>query len=164
MTFNFADPKSVLAGTLYGEARGCGRAAMENVAQCVLNRVTDGWNSGGVTGVCLAFEQFSSWNRNDPNREQILTAAALGTGSTWLLSLDVAAAAIAGKNPDRINGADSYFAHSMRAPPYWAKPPAVQRYSDGWHDFWRVKPAKADPAAETADQLNAAQLAADEGA
>lgn len=163
MTFNFTDPRLVLAGTLYGEARGCGRAAMENVAQCVLNRVADGWNTGGITGVCLARLQFSCWNDGDPNRARILSAAALGREPTWLLALDIATAAIAGSNPDRICGADSYFARSMIKAPYWAIPPAVGVFSDQWHEFWMVRPAQSAPVASThqptTDDLNAASLA-----
>ena len=160
MTFNFADARTVLAGTVYGEASGIGRAGMENVAQCVLNRVADGWNTGGVTGVCLAYEQFSCWNFNTPDRDRILAAEAAGTEPAWTLALTVADAALAGTNPDRILGADSYFAHSI-APPYWAHPPAVRRYSDGWHDYWRVKPVRTVPVAptETTDDLNAESAA-----
>jgi N-acetylmuramoyl-L-alanine amidase len=165
MAFNFADARLVLAGTLYGEARSCGRPGMEDVAQCVLNRVADGWNTGGITGVCLAYEQFSSWNMGDPNRAKILNAAALGREPAWLLALDVATAALAGTNPDRIEGADSYFARSMRTPPYWAKPPAAASFSDAWHSFWIVRPAdQKAPVVSihatllTTDDLNAASL------
>lgn len=163
MAFNFADPQLVLAGTIFGESRGCGRPAMENVAQCVLNRVADKWNSGGITGVCLAYKQFSCWNQNDPNRAKILAAAASSSNPTWALALDIAGAALAGNNPDRINGADSYFAKSMAKPPYWAIPPARSVFADQWHEFWMVRPAQSAPVASThqptTDDLNAASLA-----
>lgn len=139
---NFTDEQQVLAGTCWGEARGCGRAGMENVAQCILNRKGYGWNGGTIIGVCLAPKQFSSWNTNDPNRAQIIAASDTSTPEVdWTIALDVAEAAIAGSNPDRIDGADSYFAHAMREKPYWAVAPARSVYGDGWHDFWIVRPA-----------------------
>ena len=168
-TFDFTSPLYVLAGTIYGEARGCGRAAMENVAACVLNRVGANWDRGGVIGVCLAPWQFSSWNESDPNRQAILNAAvAAFPPAEWPTAMAVASSALAGQCPNRIGGADSYFAATMKAPPYWAKYPAIQTYSDGWHKFWRTRAssigAPSAPAVSThalpttTDELNAAEI------
>ncbi len=168
--FDFTSPQLVLQGTLYGETRGCGRAGMENAAQVVLNRVAAGWSGGTVVKVCLAPEQFSSWNAGDPNRMKIIVAATMLPDTAWDLAGVVAASALAGRNPDRVNGADSYFARSMPKMPYWAKAPATWRFQDGWHAFWRVHPGGgALPAVHTmsvpvtsvmssADALNQAQL------
>jgi N-acetylmuramoyl-L-alanine amidase len=159
--FPYGDDLAVLAGTNYGEARGCGRFGMENVSQTILNRKADGW-APTIAAVCLAPYQFSCWNAKDPNRAQIL--AAPSTDPTWLLALDVARAALAGRNPNRIAGADSYFARSMVRAPYWAAPPATPCYSDQWHAFWHVRPAgQSAPVISvhsslTADDLNQLEI------
>lgn len=77
----------------------------------------------------------------------------------------IAAAAIAGKIIDETGGADSYFALTMKTPPYWTKR-ATYTYNDGFHSFWRVelpdpssKPVA--PSVKTrspADALNDAEL------
>ena len=170
MAFDLTSPELVFAGTLYGETRGCGRPAMENVAQVILNRVADRWDAGGVVGVCLARLQFSCWNANDPNRAEILAAPSnRAEASVWLLCQTVAAAALAGRNPDRVAGADCYYARSMVQAPYWARFPAVQTYQGGYHAFWQTRatphaPTRsmvavgAPPADDPADNLNAAEL------
>ncbi len=164
--FDFSNRQLVLTGTLYGEARGCGRPGMENVAQCILNRVAYGWNTGGITGVCLAHLQFSCWNAGDPNRAKIITMATLALHDTaWQLASVIADLAIAGHNPDRLAGADSYFARSMTNAPSWAHSPARETFADGWHRFWQVRPAQNAPVVSayssrlsTADTLMQAEL------
>ncbi len=165
--FDFTSPRLVLTGTLYGEARSCGRAGMEDVAACIFNRVKNGWNGGTVVGVCLAPRQFSCWNAGDPNRAAIIIASTVLHDNYWQLASIVADNALAGRNPGRIGDADSYFARSMPKPPYWAVPPAVRCYSDGWHDFWRVAPEHKHDAPSTSvhstalsdsDRLNQSQL------
>lgn len=128
---------NVLTGTLYGEARGCSPEAQENVAQVILNRFHNGWGSS-VKSVCLAPWQFSCWNTSDPNRAKILVAYKEDP-VVWQALLHTAAAALSGGNPNRINGADSYYAATMKTKPFWAKAPAVQTYADGYHIFWRVR-------------------------
>ena len=170
-TFDLTSDRMVFAGTLFGETRGCGRAAMENVAQVILNRVADNWNPGGIQGVCLARLQFSCWNHDDPNRQQILDAPFKHTeAGMWAMCLSVADAAMARENPDRVSGADCYFARSMPAAPYWAKPPAKPVFADNAHAFWltRIGPhaplrsvhsvAQPLPVPLTADELNQRQL------
>ena len=64
-----------LARTLWGEARGEGRAGMEAVASVIMERVRDPrrWPHD-VTGVVRQPLQFSAWNANDVNRPQLLRA------------------------------------------------------------------------------------------
>lgn len=128
---------TVLTGTLYGEARGCSETAQQDVAQAILNRYHSGWGSS-VKSVCLAPWQFSCWNSADPNRAKILEAYHTDP-VVWEHLLKIACQALAGNNPNRIGGADSYFARTMRNKPYWAKAPAVQTYVDDAHVFWRVR-------------------------
>ena len=147
MTLDLTSPHEVFAGTLFGETRGCGRAAMENVAQVILNRAADKWDAGGVVGVCLAPLQFSCWNASDPNRAKILAAPGnRAEAAMWALCLDVAGLALEERNPDRVSGADCYYARSIPAPPYWARPPARLLFADGSHVFWRTRLAPHAPA------------------
>lgn len=128
---------TVLAGTLYGEVRGCSDQERENVAQVILNRYHTGWGLS-IQKVCLAPWQFSCWNAKDVNREKILTAAQKDP-KTWTEMLNIASSALSGTNPDRVNGADSYYAKSMKKAPFWATAPAVKTFEDGAHIFWRVR-------------------------
>lgn len=73
------DPKDLsdletFALTLYGEARGEPIAGKVAVANVILNR----WHTGyrhkmNVKDVCLDKWQFSCWNKNDPNRDKMLS-------------------------------------------------------------------------------------------
>lgn len=160
--FDFTSDRLVLAGTAYGEARGCGPSGMQDVLQTVLNRTADGWPGGTLAGICLAPYQFSCWNVTDPNRTEIQAAASAYT-PLWQQALALADEAIAGNGPNRILGADSYFARTMKTTPYWARSPAVWRYTDSCHNFWRVHPAVSAPVVSvhsslTADDLNALEL------
>jgi spore germination cell wall hydrolase CwlJ-like protein len=160
MSLDLTDPVQVLAGTVYGEARSLGIPGMTDVACVVMTRVREArW--GGVVGVCLAREQFSSWNEEDPNRRLIL-AASLDDPFNWSDALGAARSVLAGGICDRTQGADSYFATSIAAP-YWAKWPAHHTVTLGPHSFWIVRPGHPAPcisvhSALSADDLNAAEL------
>jgi N-acetylmuramoyl-L-alanine amidase len=162
MAFDFTNPELVLTGTIYGETSGCGLYAMQNVAQVVLNRVNDRWNAGGLVGVCLAPYQFSCWNANDPNRARIIQASAAPNNQVWVAAQSVAHAALSGTLPNRVKGADSYYAENMRSKPSWAKEPGFFVFSDGYHDFWQLRPEVKDATnvsvMSAADLLNAQQL------
>lgn len=133
----------IMAQTLFGEARGCGAAGMRNVAAVIMNRVHHPrWWGNDVVSVCLAPEQFSCWNKNDPNLPKLKKVTA--ADPTFSVALGIAEAAIAGKLVDETNGADSYYAASMSRPPSWAAR-AVRTFADGWHLFFRVElPAERD--------------------
>lgn len=132
------DDLVALTGTLYGEIRGGDLEARQNVAQVIMNRFNKKW-APTLRGVCYQPWQFSCWNVNDPNRSKILTAATKDR-AVWNSLLPIAQAALLGNNPDRVNGADSYFARSMTKKPYWAKAPAHETFSDAWHEFWIARP------------------------
>ena len=154
-SFDLTSPRMVLAGTVYGEARGGGASGMADVASVVMNRRSGGWDHSTVVGVCLAPLQFSCWNGNDPNRAEIL-AAPVRDPETWAGALAVADAALAGA-PDHTLGADSYFAVSIR-PPYWAKAPAVHTVTRWEHSFWCTRPGRPQA---TVSAHAAAAVAAD---
>ena len=63
----------VLAQTMWGEARNLGVQGMEAVGHVIKNRA-DAHHprfGSGIKGVVLKSKQFSCWNRNDPNREEM---------------------------------------------------------------------------------------------
>lgn len=158
-----------LSRTLWGEARGCGREGMMRVAAVILNRAKNSrWWGHDIPSVCRAPYQFSCWNSDDPNLPKLL---AVTPADPWYnVALAVAATAVDGTLSDLTGGADSYYALSMKAPPFWTRR-AVHTVSDGWHSFWRVElpppnnPETDDPDAPNiswhavnADDLNAREL------
>lgn len=153
---NMRDPVDILARTLWGEARGEGRHGMEAVAAVILNRAAHPrWWGSNIIQVCTAPMQFSCWSWGDPNRPKLVSVT--GADPAFVTALAVAEQAVAGKLVDPTNGADSYYAAGTPEPA-WAEgrePCAVI----GRHKFYRLEtPAPAQPATETADDLNAAEL------
>lgn len=120
MTYHDAD-LTVLAKTLYGEARGEGRAGMEAVAHVILNRAKrGGWWGSTVSQVCLHPWQFSCWNKNDPN-SKVLEALRIDTDKeppAYLRAHAAAAAVMAGDVPDPTQGSTHYHADTIL--PQWA--------------------------------------------
>jgi hypothetical protein len=111
---------TTLARTLWGEARGEGRAGMEAVANVVLNRVKrQTWWGRTPTQVCCKPYQFSCWNANDRNREPMLRASS--ADPTYALALLVAKAALTNALVDNTGGATHYHARSLHPLPKWAR-------------------------------------------
>lgn len=107
-----------LARTLWGEARGEGRAGMQAVANVIANRAArPGWWGRSISEVCLRPWQFSCWLPNDPNREKLRRVtekdAAFGQ------AMEIAAKALAGGLGDLTCGATHY--HAVDIAPAWAK-------------------------------------------
>jgi hypothetical protein len=66
------DDLSVMARTVFGEARGEPYQGRLAVAHVILNRVrAGGWFGASVSEVCLKRWQFSCWNPGDPNRARL---------------------------------------------------------------------------------------------
>ena len=131
------DDVLTLARTLYGEARGEGRAGMEAVASVVMNRVRSARYPDSVSAVCLQRMQFSCWNPNDPNRKKIVRLAP-GQDNAYDACLDVARRAFAAQIVDPTDGALHYHATSI-SPPKWvlASPSHVVTARIGGHIFYR---------------------------
>jgi N-acetylmuramoyl-L-alanine amidase len=127
-----SDDADILARTLIGEARGEGKPGMEDVACVVMNRVAKQTWYGRTAGeVCLKLWQFSCWNRDDPNRQYLLS---LDTGSALDLdALAIARKAIAGELPDRTDGATHY--RRIGTPASWWKGQAPC-FTEGHHEFF----------------------------
>ncbi len=105
------DDLSILARTLWGEARGEDRQGREMVASCIVNRVLISqqhphWWGSTVMEVCLHPWQFSCWLKADPNREKLI--AVTETDPIYAECLEIAAAAIAGTLVDMTGGATGY--------------------------------------------------------
>lgn len=144
VALNFGSDESVLTYTAYGEIRNGTQQQIENVCHSVLARVKLGYAST-IRGVCLQYEQYSSWNpysapakfKPDANYKAMISAAkndADVLNSVHQVVLQV----LSGNTVSQIGRADSYYATaSPRA--YWAAPPAVFCIDDGKHSFWRVR-------------------------
>ena len=121
---------TILARTLYGEARGETVRGKEAVAAVILNRVHRAkqkngyWWGNTVTAVCRKPWQFSCWNSNDPNRVKIEAVAP--TNKTFACCLRIARRAINGGLEDPTQGATHY--HAKSANPAWARgrPPSAE--------------------------------------
>jgi len=71
---SIAQDVSVLAQTMWGEARSHGPLGMLAVGSVIKNRAESdrGLTFGhGIKGVALKSKQFSCWNPGDPNREKM---------------------------------------------------------------------------------------------
>ncbi|WP_284618654.1 cell wall hydrolase [Aquabacterium humicola] len=132
----------VLARTMYGEARGEGRAGMEAVAHVVCNRVDAArWWGGSVIEVCRKPWQFSCWNANDPNRRRLLEVSA--ADASFALAVDIAARVHAAHRKadgsrarlDTTEGATHYYAPARVRRPRWAQG-LVPCARIGGHDFF----------------------------
>lgn len=87
---------TILACTLWGEARGEKEEAVEAVAQVILNRAEHPrWWGKDVRSVCLKPWQFSCWNKLDPNRAKLAEPIKYGGWAPWEKCCHVAAMALA---------------------------------------------------------------------
>ena len=73
ISMRLTNAQDLLARTIFGEARGEGRAGMEAVAWVVMNRVNSSRYPNTVAGVVFQEWQFSAFNTNDPNRIKLLS-------------------------------------------------------------------------------------------
>lgn len=138
---------SILAQTMWGEARSHGATGMLAVGNVIKNRAEANMKmfGQGIRGVALKPKQFSCWNEGDPNRDRIkeileydrlisLRRSPDGTPfdewfakfknsgnymdyKAWLLAKDIAKKIIAGKASDPTNGAVYY--HTTDVDPAW---------------------------------------------
>ena len=127
------DDLDITAGTIYGEARGEGILGMDAVANVISNRVAIAidhvikydkphplFGDGTFKDCCQRPEQFSCWNKDDPNLPIILDLPP-DSGIAAQMAYNAAAAALDGTLVDNTNGATHYYATSLSEPPYWAK-------------------------------------------
>ena len=99
--------RTILALTLYGEARGEGYNGMYAVGCVVLNRVEQrSWYGKTVKEVCLKWYQFSCWNEADPNFQKLIMFDRFDPlfETAFMIAGDV----LDNKFGDPTNGADHY--------------------------------------------------------
>lgn len=138
---------SILAQTMWGEARSHGAIGMLAIGNVIKNRAEANMKrfGYGIRGVALKPKQFSCWNEGDPNRDRIkemlqydrlinLRQSPDGTPfdewfaefknsgdymdyEAWLLAKDLARKIIAGRASDPTNGAVYY--HTTDVDPAW---------------------------------------------
>lgn len=129
--------RTVLAQTLWGEARGEGEAGMKAVACVVMNRWRTRYRGRRtVAEVCLDPRQFSCWNLDDPNRAALDRLPSLRSYEPgFSLALAIADLALAGRLPDTTFGARHYVASTIRRRPDWltGRVPCVVI---GHHEFY----------------------------
>jgi len=122
----------VMAGTLFGEARGEPREGQIGVAWSIINRWrSKKWFSApSLAGVCVKRLQYSCWNPGDPTYRRMIDATAEELAPFEQIARDC----VAGTIPDPTGGATHYYADSIAAPK-WAigKTPTVKL---GHHSFF----------------------------
>ena len=131
----------LLALCCWREAQNQPKAAQ--IAQCwsVRNRVErpNFWNWGdSYSTVILKPEQYSSFNRRDPNS----TKFPHPSDPAWQQCLSVAQDVYQGTYQDLTEGCTHYYDASLDSnPPEWAKSGELEHVVDyGQLRFWRVKP------------------------
>ena len=128
-----------VARTIWGEARGEGRAGMEAVANVIMNRVADRRWGGDAADVALAPFQFSAWNTGDPNRA--LMIGVNENDPNFRTAMDIARRAVAGRLPDRTNGATHFHTSYIARVPSWARAPGARVVARiGGHVFYAGVP------------------------
>jgi N-acetylmuramoyl-L-alanine amidase len=116
------DPTTVMALTIWMEARGDGTEGMKAVASVILNRVNNPrWWGHDIVSVCLMNDQFSSWNPGSIEIPLAKSALAALTPS-YKFALNIAQLAMSGAVQDSTENSDSYYAVSDKEPPDWAVP------------------------------------------
>lgn len=107
----------VAAITVWGEARGEGRAGMEAVAWVLRHRARDGRHGRSLVQVARRPRQFSCWE--DPNVKALAEAIAKqkATPSSYVKAYDATRAVLRDEVPDPVQGATHYYAPKGMIPP-----------------------------------------------
>lgn len=130
---------TILARTIYGEARGESVRGKEAVAAVVMNRFRRARERGGywwgdtVGEVCLRPWQFSCWNKDDPNFEKIVSVKP--ADRVFGACLRIARRAVGGVLADPTGGATHYHAKGVFPP--WARG-RVACFEVGRHQFYNT--------------------------
>ena len=118
----------VLAATIYGEARGEILSGKQAVASVVMNRAAYAaehsypeFGNGSVCSACLAPWQFSCWDKDDPNRAEILKLDFTAPSTELAECLKVAHNVINGSLPDPTRGCLFYKTTLLPWPKEWGK-------------------------------------------
>ena len=108
------EPDTLLACTIWGEARGEDLLGKLAVASVVMNRLKRrNLGQDGVAKIVLAKWQFSCWNEDDPNAEKMVNPVKHGTAVVWDVCATIAALALAGLTADPTRGATHYCTNNL---------------------------------------------------
>ena len=115
---------SLLALTMYGEARGESVEARIGVGCVVRNRVRTQYRGASYHGVCLERLQFSCWNDDDPNQAVLTTIARdltrhITQAEDFRETLFLAEGIVGDQLRDLTRGARHY--HDVSVRPSWAR-------------------------------------------
>lgn len=106
----------ILARTIYGEARGESEGAKIAVANVIMNRVKNPkWWGNTVKEVCLAKNQFSCFNFDDPNFLELINVTI--KNKVFQECFGIAFSVMKGFIIDNTNGANHY--HNKSVNPEW---------------------------------------------
>jgi spore germination cell wall hydrolase CwlJ-like protein len=138
------DERTLLALTLYGEARSEGARGMQAVGNVITNRIRDPRYPNNVSSVIMQRRQFSVWTTDDvTRREGGTTPAALkasiktpGDKQSFDTAYKIAGDILAGKSPDITGGATSYYNPKTSSPNWGSK--ATTTAVIGRHRFVKV--------------------------
>ena len=93
-----------MARTVLGEGRGEDDEGMAAIASVIRNRAL---NSGkGISEIILQPNQFSAWDKNDPNREYMLSLTQ--DNDDFLRALEIVRGVLSGETEDPTGGATHY--------------------------------------------------------
>ncbi|MCX4348345.1 MAG: cell wall hydrolase [Alphaproteobacteria bacterium] len=118
-----ANEIDALARTIWGEARGESISGQEAVASVIMNRVAFSkhrgryWWGNTIVDVCQSPQQFSCWNKNDPNYSKLMKVGA--EDIHFCMCRRIAERAVSGMLGDKTNGATHY--HTRDCHPAWAR-------------------------------------------
>lgn len=124
-TSTASDELDIFARTLWGEARGESDAAIQAVANVIINRVNDdkGRFPTTIAGVCQQPNQFSVWNTGGTANELANHNAMLAvttSNTVFLKCLSIAQNAMNGSLVDNTGGAEWYHDTSISKPASWS--------------------------------------------
>lgn len=108
----------ILARTLWAEARSQGTEGMVAVCNVVQNRAKQpGWWGHDVRSVCLASEQFSCWDADDPQAKLMRSPRIMDV--EFAAASTIADVALLGALTDLTHGADHYVAEYAKSRVTW---------------------------------------------
>ena len=136
------DEVTVLAQTIWGEARGEGNKGMEAVASVIINRADYPpkgtlWWGHTIEEVCKKPYQFECWNQGNQNRVQMESVTE--DDPQFRMAVGIAKRAVTRKLRDSTNGATHFYAYNKITMPDWARG-HTPTATIGGHRFYKIGP------------------------
>lgn len=132
--------RTIIALTIFGEARGEPVEGQVAVACVIRNRVKDKRWPDDFRGVCLQPRQFSCWNEGDPTYAAVIRAATQAKSGQHLPAMLQAMWIAQGVYDDLVQditrGSNHYYADHIAAPSWSEK--MILTVKKGHHLFFRA--------------------------